>query len=48
MSSNGLDTWWTDIGNAHLKSKTKEKLTIKAGEEFGPALEGNTLVIIKG
>ena len=43
---NGLDTWATDIGNAYLESKTKEKVCIIAGPEFNE-LEGHTLVIVK-
>ena len=43
---NGLETWATDIGNAYLEAKTKEKIYIKAGPEFGE-LEGHTLVIFK-
>ena len=43
---NGLETWAMDIGNAYLEAKTKEKIYIKAGPEFGE-LEGHTLVIFK-
>ena len=43
---NGLDTWATDIGNAYLEAKTKEKVYIVAGPEFGER-EGNTLAINK-
>ena len=41
---NGLETWATDIGNAHLEARTQEKVCIKAGKAFG-ALEGHLLVI---
>lgn len=43
---NGLESWDTDIGNAYLEERTKEKVFIKAGPEFGP-LEGHNLIIIK-
>jgi len=43
---NGLSIWATDIGNAYLEAKTKEKLVIVAGPEFGE-LEGHLLVIRK-
>jgi hypothetical protein len=43
---NGLQTWSTDIGNAYLEAKTKEKVYIIAGSEFGE-LEGHTLIIDK-
>ena len=41
---NGLEVWATDIGNAYLEAKTKEKLVIVAGPEFGE-LEGHLLQI---
>jgi len=41
---NGLTIWATGIGNAYLEAKTKEKLFIVAGPEFGN-LTGHTLVI---
>ena len=44
---NGLETWVTDIGNAYLESNTAEKVFIIAGPEFGPQLQGHTLVIVK-
>ena len=44
--SNGLDTWATDIGNAYLEARTKEKVCFKAGPEFGE-LEGHILMIYK-
>ena len=43
---NLLETWSTDIGNAYLEVKTKERLYIIAGPEFGK-LEGHILVIFK-
>ena len=43
---NGLDVWGTDVGNAYLEAKTKEKVCIIAGPEFGP-LEGHLLLIHK-
>ena len=36
-----------DVGNAFLYGKTKEKVYIIAGPEFGPDLEGKTLIIHK-
>ena len=41
---NGLQVHQADVGNAYLEAKTKEKVYIVAGPEFG-ALEGHTLVI---
>ena len=41
---NNLEVWGTDIGNAYLEAKTKEKLYIVAGSEF-EELEGDILVI---
>ena len=43
---NNLQCYGTDIGNAYLKAKTKEKLYIMAGPEFGDR-EGHTLVVYK-
>jgi len=43
---NGLEPWQTDIGNAYLEARTKEKLVIVAGAEFGP-LQGHLLRIDK-
>ena len=43
---NGMETWATDIGNAYLEAKTKEKVYIIAGPEFGER-QGHTLVIHK-
>ena len=41
---NALELWGADVGNAYLEAKTKEKVYIVAGPEFGP-LEGHTLLI---
>ena len=41
---NGLQLWSTDIGNAYLEARNKEKLVIIAGAEFGE-LEGHMLII---
>ena len=43
---NRLSLWGADVGNAYLEAKTKEKVYIIAGGEFG-ALEGHTLLIDK-
>ena len=43
---NGLSIYSTDVGNAYLEAKTKEKLCIVAGPEFGE-LEGHLLIINK-
>ena len=43
---NKLPIYSTDIGNAYLEAKTKEKVYIIAGPEFG-SLEGHTLVMNK-
>jgi len=43
---NGLETWATDIGNAYLEAKTKEKVYIIGGREFGER-QGHTLLIHK-
>ena len=44
---NGLELWQTDIGNAYLEAKTKEKVYVIAGPEFGKELEGHLLVIVR-
>ena len=44
---NDLELWGTDIGNAYLCSKTREKCYIIAGPEFGPEREGRILIIHK-
>ena len=43
---NGLQLWGADVGNAYLEAKTKEKVYIIGGPEFGE-LEGHTLIIDK-
>jgi Reverse transcriptase (RNA-dependent DNA polymerase) len=43
---NDLHIWATDIGNAYLEAKTKERVYISAGPEFGN-LEDHTLIIVK-
>jgi hypothetical protein len=42
---NDLMVCAADIGNAYLNSKTREKVYIIAGPEFGPDLEGKRLLI---
>jgi hypothetical protein len=43
-----LKLWGADVGNAYLeaKTKTKEKVHIVAGREFG-SLDGHTLLVDK-
>jgi hypothetical protein len=43
---NALELWGADVGNAYLEARTKEKVYIIGGPEFG-ALQGHTLVIYK-
>lgn len=43
---NGLEVWSTDIGNAYLEAKTKKKVYIIAGPEFGSEV-GHLLVFNK-
>ena len=43
---NNLALWRADVGNAYLEAKTKKKVYIIAGPEFGE-LEGHTLIIFK-
>lgn len=43
----GLECCVADIGNAFLNGKTREKLYIIAGHEFGPELEGQRLLVDK-
>ena len=43
---NDMELWGADIGNAYLEAKTKEKLFIVAGPEFGER-EGHVLIIRK-
>ena len=44
---NGLKVCAGDVGNAFLHGKTREKLFIVAGPEFGPELAGKRLIIDK-
>ena len=44
---NNLSVCAGDIGSAYLNSKTKEKVYIIAGPEFGPKLAGKRLIIVK-
>jgi hypothetical protein len=44
---NNLEVCAGDIGNAFLYGKTKEKVFIIAGPEFGPRLQGKRLIISK-
>jgi len=43
---NDLELWGTDIGNAYLKSYTKEKVCFIAGPEFGER-EGHLMIIVR-
>jgi hypothetical protein len=43
---NQLELWGADVGNAYLKSYTKEKIYVVAGPEFGE-LEGHLLIMDK-
>ena len=42
---NDLEAMAADIGNAYLHAKTKEKVYIIAGPEFGPELQGRVIHI---
>ena len=44
---NGLKCVAGDVGNAFLNGYTKEKIYIVAGPEFGPALAGRILIIVR-
>ena len=44
---NDLTVCAGDVGNAFLNAKTKEKVFIIAGPEFGPELEGQRLIVDK-
>ncbi|HEY9710848.1 MAG TPA: reverse transcriptase domain-containing protein, partial [Oculatellaceae cyanobacterium] len=44
---NSLEVCAGDIGNAFLYGKSKEKVYIIAGPEFGPKLQGKRLIIYK-
>jgi hypothetical protein len=43
----GLSCCACDIGNAYLYGKTKEKVQVTAGPEFGAKLHGKNLIIDK-
>jgi hypothetical protein len=43
----GLSRCACDIGNAFLYGKTKEKVYITAGSDFGTKLHGKSLIIDK-
>ena len=43
----GLSCCACDIGNAFLYGKTKEKVHITAGPEFGEKLHGKNLIVVK-
>ena len=44
---NGLQTCAADIGNAFLYGRTREKVYVKAGPEFGED-EGKYMIVEKG
>ena len=44
---NGLSVCAADVGNAFLYGKTKEKVFVRAGAEFGKARQGKRLVVVK-
>ena len=44
VENNKLELWGADIGNTNLEARTKEKVLIVAGPEFGPRA-GNVLII---
>ena len=44
---NDLDVMVTDIGNAYLNAKTKEKVYVICGKEFGPEYEGRAALIVR-
>ena len=43
----GLDVCAADVGNAFLYGRTREKVFVVAGPEFGPEREGKRLEIVK-
>jgi Reverse transcriptase (RNA-dependent DNA polymerase) len=43
---NGFALWGADVGNAYLEAKTKEKVYIVRGHEYGE-LEGHMLIVDK-
>ena len=44
---NDLEVMTADIGNAYLHARTKEKVYIVAGPEFGPDLQGRVMIVLK-
>ena len=44
---NDLEVMAADIGNTYLHARTKEKVFIIAGPEFGPELEGRVMLVVK-
>ncbi|MCP4195287.1 MAG: hypothetical protein GY768_32200, partial [Planctomycetaceae bacterium] len=44
---NELTLWGAVVGNAYLEAKTKERLFIIAGAEFGPEMEGHIFIVHK-
>ena len=44
---NDLEVMAADIGNAYLHARTREKVFIIAGPEFGPELEGRVMLVVK-
>ena len=36
---NNLESYTTDIGNAYIQSYTREKIVVRAGNEFGDQAE---------
>ena len=44
---NDLKVKAADVSNAYLHAKTRERVYIVAGPEFGPELEGRILIIVK-
>jgi Reverse transcriptase (RNA-dependent DNA polymerase) len=44
---NKLQVLMTDIGNAYLNAEVTEHYWVRAGPEFGPHLQGKTLLIVR-
>ena len=44
---NDLKVLAADIGNAYLHAKTKEKVYIVTGPEWGPEREGRVMIILR-
>jgi hypothetical protein len=45
---NGLDVLAADIGNAYLNARTREKVYIICGREFGDDNVGKRAIIVRG